>query len=255
MVTLSRGALALLLLSATLRANAQEPATVQRARQLFMQARADYENDHFAAARTKLEESLQLVPRASTALNLAATLTRLGEPVAAKALVDDLLNGAYGAVPERLGTRVDEVLAEATSAIAHIRVRLRGSPHGELEIDGTPAGAFEGRNEIEVSVDPGEHMVSVASADGAASDTVRLAPGESFQLTLTIVSLSTPDAVTEDDVTEPSRAPRRRRRRWLWTVGTLLVAGGIATAVVFALRARPIEDDVFSTPPAALLSF
>ncbi|MEM9070657.1 MAG: hypothetical protein AAGE52_19275 [Myxococcota bacterium] len=208
---------------------------VQRARTLFQEAREDFEAGRYPSARSKLEESLRLAPRSSTAINLARVLQSQGELLEAERVLTALLENEYGPVPRERRDAATEIMAEISSELATVRITLAGRDQATLEVDGRPAGEI--RDALERRLDPGRHRVTVVGADGARdSAEVTLSPGEAVDVPLRLPELA---------------AEEGRRRGWIWALVGVAVAGAAAAVIATQVdRGGPKSDPVFPTARA-----
>ena len=230
-------ALAILLVTSA-SAQGESEADLERARTLFEEARVDFDAGRFPAARIKLEESLRLAPRTGTAMNLARTLRSLGEPLRAEEVLEGMLEGEYGDLPQDRAEAARALTVEVRAEAVSVRVRFSGRERASLEIDGQRVGEIASRA-IERRLNPGTHRVVVVGDDGARDvEEVTLAPGESIEVAL---HLEAARADTTDDATdEPPR------RGWIWAIVGIVVAGAAATAVGVVLTRDPrVSDSVF----------
>lgn len=231
-------ALLLVLVSSAAFAQPHTPAEsdedMQRARTLFEEARVDFDAGRFPVARTKLEESLRLAPRTGTAINLARTLRSLGEPLEAEHVLERMLDGEYGELPEDRAGAARDLIVEVRAESVSVRIAFSGRAAASLEIDGRRVGEIGPRG-VERRLNPGTHRIAVLADDGARDvEEVTLAPGESTDVALML------SAPTEGEDASPPR------RGWIWAIVGIVVAGAAATAVGLVLRRdERVNDSVF----------
>lgn len=228
------GVRALLLLTLSSVAFAQSDADLERARMLFEEARIDFDAGRFPVARTKLEESLRIAPRTGTAMNLARTLRSLGEPLEAERVLEGMLGGEYGELPDDRAQAARELIVEVRSEAVSIRVSFSGRDRASLELDGRRVGEIDAQG-VERRLNPGTHRIVAVGADGARDvEEVTLAPGEQSEVALMLPEVG--------DETEPPSP----RRGWIGAVVAIVLAGAAAAAIGVALRRdERVNDSVF----------
>ncbi|MBN8616983.1 MAG: hypothetical protein J0L92_40755 [Deltaproteobacteria bacterium] len=226
-----------LVLSATARAQAVDPATTAAARSLFEHGVAAADAGEHAAAAELLGRSLALRPSPVVAYNRAQSLAQLGRLVEASEMLvlaeqlasSDALHEAASALHAQLEARVSR-LTVVTSEETDLVVQLDGRPLGSALL-GT-----------EMPIDAGPHVVS-ALRDGEVIASVerRIEEGESAVLTLVVPPRAQPVAL----VATPG--PQRTSGDGsidlplviaLTTVGALAVAG-LAIGLGVGLSSAP----------------
>jgi len=254
------------------------PATEQ-ARQLFAEGLDFVESENWVEAEARFRRVLVLRASHVVAYNLASALDHLGRLVEAAELLRPIVRDA--SADPRTKVAAERLLAELEPSIGSLTVRLSGDMQGAgLRIDDQQAELTE--QVLTVSVDPGEHRVTV-QRDGiiVASQAVRIGGDAPLQASLALdlpprlgPVASTPRArsVTpaigdpappapgsvRAEVLEPS-APERPATApaqdsllaswWLWAaVGAVAVGAGVAVAVLAAPgEAKPVQGD--TDPP------
>jgi hypothetical protein len=235
-------AVAIIVLSALVPspALAQSSRDEQRARELFVEARAAFDDGRYPEARELLEESLGLAPRPASAMNLSRVLRSMGELLAAEASLEELLGGGFGLVEGERRAEATSLLSEVREELGTIAVSVAGALDAEVRIDGVMAGHASPGAAFEVRVDPGDHVV-VASGDGARSErSLSVGPGERREIALEIDARDVDGDV--DDGGSIFSSP------WFWIITGVLIAGGVTTAVIVATEDRaadPVTDPVF----------
>jgi len=173
------------------RAQVTPAAVTEQARRLFHQGITLADQDRWAEALAAFQQSLGLVPRASTRFNLARALLRLGRLREAIEVFDAYLAEAQGAGEAARVAEATRLRAEAVAALSTLR--LVGLPEeAEVSVDGA---LLPGRGAPRVlRVDPGVRRVEVRDAAG---NVVEMAPVEARGLTMRGDNLSdgTPVAV------------------------------------------------------------
>ncbi len=198
------------------------------AERLFRSAQSAFAERRYADARRALEASLALAPRSATAINLARVLLSVGEPLAADATVEGLLEGRYGELSDERRSEARSLRDEATRQIVTIRIRAEGDGPFVIRVDGARVARIDSAAEHVEEADPGDHVVVVTADDGRTEErTVRLDPGQTRAITIDLGSA--PEAA---DGSASDGGP------WL-AIGiglgaAALVAGAIVVAVVVA---------------------
>lgn len=213
--------------------HAQESAE-ERARQHFIEAQTAFNEGRLADARESLLASLDLARRPATALNLARVEERRGALVAAKRILQQLIDGEYGATTGRVDRPARELLEEINAQIAIAVVTIDGETEPvQIELDGAPAGSVEPGATLELELDVVEHFVVGRSADGRrTSRRLRPRAGERLDVTLRLPAQdSEPDPEPVD--TSRSAGP------WV-LIGTGAVSA-IAGVVLVGLVQRDIN--------------
>jgi hypothetical protein len=221
---------------------AQSPE--EQARALFEQGLAASDAQRWDEAAVLFQRSRELVERPSTLFNLVVVLHRLGR------YRDGLEAGsAYlriaGSESGDKRAEIDRLLSEMQLAVGSLRLKIQPRA-ARVTLDGAPLA-----EPYAVALDPGRHVLSV-SAKGHEPETRQLVVerGGKYALDVTLVPEAPPSlppvAVVSDDqaapgeLAQPGSSRRQRRlRRALWTVGTLVVAGGLAALIV---TTRPEES-------------
>lgn len=225
------------------RAQVTPAAVTEQARRLFHQGITLADQDRWAEALAAFQQSLGLVPRASTRFNLARALLRLGRLREAIEVFDAYLAEAQGAGEAARVAEATRLRAEAVAALSTLR--LVGLPEeAEVSVDGA---LLPGRGAPRVlRVDPGVRRVEVRDAAGHV---------ERFTVTtiaaqVTEHSLSWPEPppllpraeilVRPPDAPPPPPPSSRGwvSNPWVWVGAGAVVAG---TAAVLLYVFRPTE--------------
>jgi len=220
---ISAAALALVLASPP--AAAEDPATAQ-AQSLFAEGRTALEKGDYATACAKFHQSLAVVKRASTLLNLGQCEQELGKLVSSA----EHWRAGIAALPagdERIAPSKERAAA-VEARIPHLTVKLSApGPAGtRVEVDGAaaPADALGAG----IPVDPGRHTV-VLLVPGAADQRSTLDIGEKESRT---VSFSI-DAAAAPKIDAPAPAPASKGSG-MRTAGFALLGVGAAGVIVAA---------------------
>jgi hypothetical protein len=218
-------------LTATVPASAQD-AAASRAEQLFVDGRDARDRGDHATACSKFGESLALVKRASTLVNLAICAEKLGKLTAAMAYANEAL-AMLPATDERVAT-AKEVLERATQRVATVTLALPGGAPADVRVtvDGTAIAASALASPV--TLDPGEHELLVSAAGRAdAKQKVTLAEGQRMDVALA-VGAPTPRAAPVPSDQPPSRriaGDEFPRRTIGWVIGGVGVAGLVGAGV------------------------
>lgn len=192
---------------------------------------------HNEVAETNFRAALAILPRASTAFNLALVLFDQGRFSEAVAFYDRILSGALGELPSNLSeTQVRGHLAQARAGQAVLRLTTEYRAPLSTQVDGDTVGEVRAGVPLRARVDAGRHRILARSSDGAsASVEVQVTSGEETQVELR----PTPTAGSGSAESEP-------RRAWRWAVPlALVIAVGAGVGLAFALR----SDGGFSEEP------
>lgn len=195
-------AAAALLIGQSALAQGPGPGPAPAAERLFLEARALLEKGDYAAGCPKLEESLRLVERPGTLLNLAECAAHDHHPL----LAVDRLRRALAildAGDERVAF-ARKRMAELSAQVATLAVRVDASfgPDAPVEVDDK---AIDRAALAELRVDPGRHVIAVTPAGGARAETaVTVKAGERRA-----VAVSRRDGESSPPDAPPDMAPRR----------------------------------------------
>lgn len=132
------------------------------ARRWFEEGRVALSTGRFAEARDLFRQSLEKVPKAGSAFNLAVALRGTGESKAAVAILDRLLAGELGPLLKAQREEADALRRQAEAEIGVIVLRDPSPPNLNLKLDGVVVTAASGET---IAVDAGLHRVE-ASAPG-----------------------------------------------------------------------------------------
>ncbi len=226
------------------RAASAQPVTAsatERARGLFQRGVALADQDRWAEALAVFQQSLELVPRASTRFNLARVLLRLGRLREAIEAFDAYRAEAHGPSEAERLTEAERLRSEAVAALATLR--LTGLPDAsEVSVDGA---VVPGRGSPRVlRIDPGGHRVEVRDAAGHVERfTVTATASQVTEHALVWPAPPPPSFPAAGLLVRPPEAPPPRRSiassPWLW-VGVGTVAAGAAAVLLYVFR--PTED-------------
>jgi hypothetical protein len=171
---------ALLALTPLARADALSGADAQ---QLFERGKEAMSVGRFAEARDWFQRSLDLSPKASAAFNLAVALRGMGKPKEADDVLQELLAGKYGALPDDRRRQVEQLAGEARRDVATLVVEARGAPAIEVRVDGARIAEIAGGASLSVRVNPGERTLTLAAKGRDTLErTVVVAPGKSLRV-------------------------------------------------------------------------
>ncbi|MCB9599879.1 MAG: PEGA domain-containing protein [Sandaracinus sp.] len=213
-------------------AESRTDSDATRARALFERGLALAQEGRDAEAAEAFEASYAGVPRASTALNWAIVLHRLGRG-------RDALRALDAFEAERAhATETDVADAEALrqrlrALLATLTLRVEPAD-ARVEIDGRPEPGV-GAERL-VPLDPGPHVVRVeAPGHLPRRATWTVAAGEALAQSITLHPVA-PESVAATERPVESLDPRRPLRRGLAIAGVLVVVAAIVGVVFAATR-------------------
>jgi hypothetical protein len=178
-----RGALGVFLVIAAMappRASIAAPgeATQPDAQALFEQGKDAMSVGRFAEAERLFQRSLELVPKASAAFNLAVARRGMGKPKEAHDTLLDLLAGRFGPLPDDRRAQTEELARETERDVATLIVAMKGAPVAEVRMDGARVGDVAEGRELRTTVNPGEHLVTLsAKLRDTAERAIAVGPG------------------------------------------------------------------------------
>lgn len=229
------------------------------ARAMFSVGILALEQGDNTAAHAAFVRSLELHPTSAAAFNLAGVLSDIDRPAAAHALYEELARGVYGELTPEQRAEVVRLSAEANAASARIEVSVVAAGPVSVTIGEHSGTASEGAPFVQV-VDPGEHVVR-GTTEGArpTERQVNVRSGGVGRTLLRFEAIAPQIAMDlEDDVGPEDSAMEnpdaRGGRTWLWVVLGIVVAGGIATAVILSTRESSTPENVLPAT-GTLLSF
>lgn len=236
-------------------AHAQSDSAAARA--LFAEGRSLMEDERYAEACPKFEESLRLDHGMGTQFNLAHCWEKLGRTASAWALFLDVAAAAKaGNQPQREAAARERAKA-LEPRLTRLRIDLPNAPaDAKVERDGQDVGKAAWG--MAVPVDPGTHVVRVsAPGKNTWTDEVEVPPtARTFSVTVPALTDAPPPAVeanveptssgstpppVEADVA-PSRGGANGQTVAAWVVGGVGLAA-VATGAVFGFQSRSDNDE------------
>jgi hypothetical protein len=223
------------------------------ARALFAEGRSLMEDERFAEACPKFEESLRLDHGMGTQFNLAHCWEKLGRTASAWALFLDVAAAAKAGNQQQREAAARERAKAIESRLTRLRIDVPNAPaEAKIERDGQDVGKAAWG--MAVPVDPGTHVIRV-SAPGKNTWTDEIeVPATSRTFSVTVPALTDADApapvpVGEVETTPSSPPPVEAdvdAPRGGGSNGqsvTALVVGGVglaavATGTIFAIQSR-----------------
>jgi hypothetical protein len=237
--------IALLVLAlATSIASAQDVDRETAAREAFDRAVAAMQEGRTREGVELFRRSLELMPRTESAFNLAVALRGVGDHVAARATLDALAAGTYGALGEEELHAVEALRDEIARETPSLRIEVDAAD-ASVSIDGTEIDGDA--RALTVALNPGAHeVVARAPRHRESAHTIELALGESEALAIAlepIVDVAPARAREPLDDTDDGTV---FESPWFWIVGALLVGGGVAAVVLLvSLEPSGTEDRVW----------
>ena len=159
------------------------------ARAAFEAGSAAIDAGRYADGVEHLERSLELLPRVSTAYNLAVARRGTGDFVGARRALRGLLEGEYGEADAATRGRARQLLAEAEAEIATLRVAVDGGAPIRVTVDGVTVGVLDAPGQISIEVNPGTRLVGADAPDRQQVERpLSIAPGAVEVLTIHLAS-------------------------------------------------------------------
>ncbi|HTV22330.1 MAG TPA: PEGA domain-containing protein [Polyangiaceae bacterium] len=237
------------LCSGATRAVAQSDSAAARA--LFAEGRSLMDDERYAEACPKFEESLRLDHGMGTQFNLAHCWEKLGRTASAWALFLDVAAAAKAGNQQQREAAARERAKALEPRLTRLRIDMPNAPsEAKVERDGQDVGKAAWG--MAVPVDPGSHVVRV-SAPGKApwSDQIEVpATSRTFSVTVpTLTDAAAPAPVTPIETGSANPPPveadvdsSRGGGSNGQSVAALVVGGvglaAVATGTIFALQSR-----------------
>lgn len=216
-------------------------------RRLFEEAEIAFSEGRLAEAQGLFRASIERYATTSAAFNLAMAHREAGDYTSCLELLEQLLEGRFGALPE---ARREEVRAERGRVRLHlaaVEVHLDGgAPEARVRLDGRLVGQTRPGHPLALDVNPGEHFVSAQVRGEPPEDRrIEVTRGDVRRLRFLLAP------PRPDDGDPVLSSP------WLWlTGGLVLVAAAVVTTVlVVTLDDGLPEDNVFGTVETLRLRF
>ena len=140
------------------------PAETEEARRLFGEGIEALESEAWEIASQAFERSYELVPRASTLLNLATAQAELGQVLEAVESYRRFLAEADRRQLRRHRREAERAIAELEPRIAHVSVSIPDLEEGDvvrLDNEPLPMAAMD----LELPMSPGLHVLEVRRVD------------------------------------------------------------------------------------------
>jgi len=223
------------------------------ARALFAEGRSLVEDERYAEACPKFEESLRLDHGMGTQFNLAHCWEKLGRTASAWALFLDVAAAAKAGNQQQREAAARERAKALEARLTRLRIDVPNAPaEAKIERDGQDVGKAAWG--MAVPVDPGTHVIRVsAPGKNTWSDEIEVpATSRTFSVTVpTLTDAASPALAPVNDIeTTPSdpppveadvEAPRDGGSNGQSV--TALVVGGVglaaaATGTIFAIQSR-----------------
>jgi len=176
-----------LLLSVSARAQVRSPPSGS-ARAAFQAGIEAIDAGRYADGVEHLERSLELLPRVSTAYNLAVARRGTGDFLGARETLRALLEGAYGRTNAATRGRAEQLLSEAVAEIATLRIEVGGGAPIRVTVDGETAGVLNAPGHVETEVNPGARLVGATAPDTEPAERlISVAPGTTEALSFRLL--------------------------------------------------------------------
>lgn len=233
---------------------AQTPSEIALAREQFTAGVEAARAADWPRALSAFERSYALYVHPETLFNIAGARQKLGQLVAASEAYRSYLRSPAAASDVARRTQAEARLAELSTEIARVGIRVQGIAKGDvLMLDGEALS--RGTLDSDLPVDPGEHTLRLmAGAEVVGETQFAVHARERIEVLLrrtpearvvAVGGVATPrqaanaslqqEAAMPGDTT-PDRAPGSRplvRQWWLWTaVGAAVAAGVVATVLL-----------------------
>lgn len=204
-----------------------------RARLLFDEGRTLVDAGRYDEAVERFEESLRLLPRTATEVNLAVALAHAGRVRAAIERFDALLAG--GELSEEQRADVERRLEQARAALAHLRVSIEGVGSISLEVDDVVIGSVTEDVDGAFPIDPGSHRVVARAGERAwPQRIVDVAPGSEHVVRFDAMELAPPAQPPTLEL-EPAAEDGSSAGWWILAGVGVAVAAAVAVTLVLVL--------------------
>jgi PEGA domain len=175
--------------AAAAQSSAPVDPTVREARAAFERGIEMSQQERWGEALDAFRRSFELVPRPSTAFNMASTLVRLGRHVEAVAAYEHYLRIADASAEGARFTDAQTQLTAERAMVATLELAIAPET-AELRLDGRRVEGLLSQRAL--SVDPGAHTIEVsAPRHRAFSTTVRVASGERSPVRVSLEAITT----------------------------------------------------------------
>jgi tetratricopeptide (TPR) repeat protein len=195
----------------------------------------EFELENYAEARAGFLRAHKLYPNARTLRALGLVAYELKNYVTSVDYLAQALASHERALTGDQRDEVETLLDRARGYVGRYRVSLRPT-EARLYLDGELLSPPVPQV---LALSVGDHLIE-AQADGyrPLRRSVEVAGGAEEPLNLVLVPLSVeqPAPVSSEDAPSRSETSWARKKWWLWTTLGLVVAGGVATGLVFGLR-------------------
>lgn len=228
-----------------------DPATLERARQLFEQGLASLARERWDEARILFEEAWQLSPRPSILVNLGTAQRQSGLLVEAR--------DSYRLFLERFPThelaeQTRASLANVEELMPELTIHVEGRQEGdEVFLDEQPAPALDRA----FATNPGLRSVSLWRG-GRALQTVRVRvelEGEEEVFLRAIDTHADTVVVGEQPAVTPPHGDDTPLIVGLVIGGVLIVAGGVTTGVLVGMESGGARQPTLPTIASGVITF
>jgi hypothetical protein len=222
-------------------ADATSATPEAQARALFERGLAAAEAGAHADALIHFERSFELVPRASTAFNVAVQHARLGRPTASLRALDSL----HELAPSEADVRdADALRARLRASLATLVLRV-DPPSATVSVDGAVVPGVG--SERTLVLDPGARRLEVQADDHTPSRrSITLLAGATAEERFDLV----PSVSLDARVLAPDVEPRARRARRVGiALSVVVVVAGAVVLGAWLGRPDPLPQDSFPDLP------
>jgi len=163
------------------------PGSETEARTLFERGKQAMSAGRFSEARDLFQRSLELVPKASAAFNLAVALRGMGRPKQSAELLTRLLDGHYGKLSPDRRREVESLARETEHDVSRLEISARGADRIDVRVDGRRVATLVSGRRVVIRVNPGERVVTLSAKQrDPFEQRVTLAPGKSAGISATL---------------------------------------------------------------------
>lgn len=215
----------------------------REAREWFDAADRAAEEGRVADAVEGYERSLSLAPRVNTAVNLALVLVAAGRASEAGRVANDVLDGRFGLLTPEVRARIESIRDRALQRISTLVVSIVGVGRATVRVDGVLMADARRDAPLELSVDPGAHVLVARAPSGETVERQFEARPGRLEL---VLRFEPARAGPEPRLVESPDDTSLLDEAWLHVVLGVALAAGIASLVIGTVLANaPPSDPVW----------